>query len=155
MSCLISGIHKIINYFYYKILFQDIKIYEKVLLDILSVGGVQRPMVILLDGIDQIESINTSSIDWLPVHLPENIKLILSVTSLNQFHDSIIKKLDSESFVKMPSLGESEAKGILLSSVMQYNHSVNSKVQDCVLKSVQECTLPLYCKVSCNRWYEF
>ncbi|KAI4468136.1 beta transducin-related protein [Holotrichia oblita] len=125
----------------------DIKVYEKVLLDILSVGGVQRPIIILLDGIDQIESINTSSIDWLPVHLPENIKVILSVTSLNQLHDSIMNRLDSESFVKMPSLGEHEAKGILLSSVMQYNHSVNSKVQDCVLKSVQECTLPLYCKV--------
>lgn len=47
----------------------------------------------------------------------------------------------------MPLLGEAEAKGILMSSVMQYNHSVNSKIQDCVLKSVQECTLPLYSKV--------
>lgn len=56
--------------------------------------------------------------------------------------------IDEKCFIKMPLLGEAEAKGILLSSVMQYNHSVNSKIQDCVLKSVQECTLPLYSKVS-------
>ncbi|KRT86348.1 AAA protein, partial [Oryctes borbonicus] len=125
----------------------DVKIYEKVLLDVLAVAGVQRPIIILLDGIDQIKSVNAKTMDWLPVNLPENIKLILSVTSLNQFHDSIMKKLGNESFIKMPSLGENEAKGILLSSVMQYNHSINSKIQDCVLKSVQECTLPLYSKV--------
>lgn len=63
-------------------------------------------------------------------------------------HKAALRKVNIDSFVKMPLLGESEAKGILMSSVMQYNHSVNSKIQDCVLKSVQDCTLPLYSKVS-------
>lgn len=62
-------------------------------------------------------------------------------------HKEMMRKLDAKAFVKMPVLGENEAKGILMSSVVQYNHSVNSKIQDCVLKSVQECTLPLYSKV--------
>lgn len=62
-------------------------------------------------------------------------------------HEEMSHKFNEDSFIKMPLLGEAEAKGILMSSVMQYNHSVNSKVQDCVLKSVQECTLPLYSKV--------
>lgn len=56
-------------------------------------------------------------------------------------------KVDQNNFIKMCALGENEAKNILMSSVMQYNHSVNSRIQDCVLKSVEECTLPLYAKV--------
>lgn len=88
------------------------------------------------------------TIDWLPLKLPDNIKLVLSVSEGSDMHLDIGTKItDSTSFIKMPLLGENEAKGILMSSVMQYNHSVNSKIQDCVLKSVQECTLPLYSKV--------
>lgn len=58
-------------------------------------------------------------------------------------------KVDQNNFIKMCALGENEAKAILMSSVVQYNHSVSPRVQDCVLKSVEECTLPLYAKV-CN-----
>jgi len=47
----------------------------------------------------------------------------------------------------MPVLDKLEAQSILMASVMQYNHSVSSRVQDCVRSSVQDCTLPLYVKV--------
>ena len=49
--------------------------------------------------------------------------------------------------LQMPVLGKLEAQSILMASVMQYNHSVSSRVQDCVRSSVQDCTLPLYVKV--------
>lgn len=94
-----------------------------------------------------MKCLNSKIVDWLPVKLPDNVKLILSVQEGSELHSDMTKLIDMKSFVKMPLLGESEAKGILMSSVMQYNHSVNSKIQDCVLKSVQECTLPLYSKV--------
>lgn len=100
-----------------------------------------------MDGIDQVKSFSTKTLEWLPIKLPDNIKLILSVNEETDVHKEMLKLFDDKRFIKMPLLGESEAKGILMSSVMQYNHSVNSKIQDCVLKSVQECTLPLYSKV--------
>lgn len=100
-----------------------------------------------MDGIDQVKPFSTKTLEWLPIKLPDNIKLILSVNEESDMHKEMSKLFDEKSFIKMPLLGESEAKGILMSSVMQYNHSVNSKIQDCVLKSVQECTLPLYSKV--------
>lgn len=83
----------------------------------------------------------------MPQTLPANIKLILSVTEDSEIQKELIELLPEKSFVKMPLLGEIEAKSILMNSVMQYNHSINSKIQDCVFKSVQECTLPLYAKV--------
>lgn len=45
----------------------------------------------------------------------------------------------------MPKLDETEAAGVLNAWVMQYNHSVPKRVQDCVTAS--DCTLPLYAKV--------
>lgn len=127
--------------------FQNLQTYSKTLPSILSASCLQRPLVILIDGIDQFKYFSKKVTDWVPNTLPSNIKLILTVTEGHELHAELDSRLDSSSFIKMPLLGESEAKGILMSSVMQYNHSVNSKIQDCVLKSVQECTLPLYAKV--------
>ncbi|XP_049826318.1 NACHT and WD repeat domain-containing protein 2 isoform X2 [Aethina tumida] len=121
--------------------------YEKILPTLLTASCLQRPLIIVLDGIDQVRSYSSKSINWLPTKLPDNIKLLLSVSEGTDMHEEMSHKFNEDSFIKMPLLGEAEAKGILMSSVMQYNHSVNSKVQDCVLKSVQECTLPLYSKV--------
>lgn len=127
--------------------FQNIETYSEILPTLLTASCIQRPLILLLDGIDQVKTFSSKTIDWLPTKLPDNIKLILSVTENSDIHKNIAEKLQSGSFIEMPLLGEAEAKGILMSSVMQYNHSVNSKIQDCVLKSVQECTLPLYSKV--------
>lgn len=121
--------------------------YKKVLPSLLMAGCLQRPLIILLDGLDQIRAYSSRALDWLPEKLPDNIKLILSVSESSSMYSDVKKKLPTATFVQMPLLGEAEAKNILMSSVMQYNHSVNSKIQDCVIKSVQECTLPLYSKV--------
>lgn len=94
-----------------------------------------------------MKTFSSKTIEWLPTKLPDNIKLIVSVTEASEIHKEIANKVEPTNFVVMPVLGETEAKGILMSNVMEYNHSVNSKIQDCVLKSVQECTLPLYSKV--------
>lgn len=129
---------------------QNIESYAQILPSLLTANGLQRPLIILLDGLDQVKPYSAKNLDWLPTTLPENIKLLISVSenSNSDIYEDIRSKLNENSFIKMPLLGEAEAKNILMSSVMQYNHSVNSKIQDCVLKSVQECTIPLYSKVS-------
>lgn len=129
-------------------LFQSIESYAQTLPTLLTANGLQRPLIILLDGLDQVKPYSAKSLDWLPTSLPDNIKLLISVSENSDMYRDISSKLNENSFIKMPLLGETEAKNILMSSVMQYNHSINSKIQDCVLKSVQECTIPLYSKVS-------
>ncbi|KAJ8964870.1 hypothetical protein NQ314_004552 [Rhamnusium bicolor] len=137
----------ILNYGHKCYCTHSIETYEKILPTLLKTSCVQRPLIILLDGLDQVRAYSSKNIDWLPTKLPDNIKLLISVSEASDMHADISKKLNEYSFIKMPLLGETEAKGILMSSVMQYNHSINSKIQDCVLKSVQECTIPLYSKV--------
>ncbi|KAK5648750.1 hypothetical protein RI129_003642 [Pyrocoelia pectoralis] len=133
----------------------NMETYAKVLPTLLNAICMQRPLIVLIDGIDQIKFYNSYTIDWLPNKLPDNVKLILSVAEDCRIFEDIKKKIDAKYFIKMSRLDETEATGILLSSVMQYNHSVNSLIKDCVLTSVQQCTLPLYVKVLAwqTSWY--
>ncbi|XP_030753342.1 NACHT and WD repeat domain-containing protein 2 [Sitophilus oryzae] len=121
--------------------------YQKVLPNLLAASSVQRPLIIILDGLDQVREYSSTTLQWVPPKLPDNIKLIVSVAENSTMHQELKKRLGEGCFTFMPPLGQIEAKNILMSSVMQYNHSVNSEIQDCVLKSVQECTVPLYSKV--------
>lgn len=38
-----------------------------------------RPLVIMIDGIDQVKSYGSTSLEWVPRELPENVKLIMTV----------------------------------------------------------------------------
>ncbi|CAG9765713.1 unnamed protein product [Ceutorhynchus assimilis] len=125
----------------------SIEEYQKILPNLLTASSPQRPMVIILDGLDQVREYSSKNTKWIPSKLPDNIKLIISVTEGSQMYDDLKSRLPDTCYITMPLLGQAEAKNILMSSVMQYNHSINSKIQDCVLKSVQECTVPLYAKV--------
>ncbi|KAB0804135.1 hypothetical protein PPYR_01105 [Photinus pyralis] len=133
----------------------NMETYAKVLPALLNAICLQRPLIVLIDGIDQVKCYNSCTIDWLPNKLPDNVKLILSVAEDCSIFEDIKGKIDAKYFIKMSPLDETEATGILLSSVMQYNHSVNSHIKDCVLTSVQQCTLPLYVKVLAwqTSWY--
>ncbi|XP_063237108.1 NACHT domain- and WD repeat-containing protein 1 isoform X2 [Bacillus rossius redtenbacheri] len=121
--------------------------YRTALSRLLTEMCLQRPTLIVIDNLDQVREYGTQSVDWLPAVLPENVKLILSVAQDSPVFAELKQKIPSATFVEMPSLGKAEAEAILMSSVMQYNHSVSSHVQDCVRSSVQDCTLPLYVKV--------
>ncbi|XP_060535991.1 NACHT and WD repeat domain-containing protein 2 [Cylas formicarius] len=125
----------------------SVEVYKKMVPSLLKASSLQRPMVVILDGLDQARDYSAKEVDWVPAKLPDNIKLIISVSEDSQTYKDLKKRLSESNFVKMPLLGETEAKNIFMSSVMQYNHSVNSKIHECVVKSVKECTVPLYAKI--------
>ncbi|XP_021914136.1 NACHT and WD repeat domain-containing protein 2 isoform X2 [Zootermopsis nevadensis] len=126
----------------------NIQSYTELLPRLLAASCIHRPQVIMIDAIDQVKEYGTQNLDWLPDKLPENVKIVLSVADDSLVFTEIQKKVKNLSaLIPMPALGKLEAQSILMASVMQYNHSVNSRVQDCVRSSVQDCTLPLYVKV--------
>ncbi|XP_075219526.1 NACHT and WD repeat domain-containing protein 2 isoform X3 [Lycorma delicatula] len=131
----------------------NLETYSEVLSSTLATAALQRTVIVIIDGLDQIREFGSTSFDWLPVPVPNNVRLIISVNDDDSSATSTFSKIKvglgaaGSYLVQMPTLEKSEAESLLLSSVMEYNHSVNSQVQDCVLASVKECTLPLYVKV--------
>ncbi|RZF39182.1 hypothetical protein LSTR_LSTR014668 [Laodelphax striatellus] len=125
--------------------------YAQIFRNTLATTALQRAIIIILDGLDQVHDFGSDNYDWLPTSLPSNVRMIVTANDDNKVNhlERIERRLGSTGgyYVKMPTLNEEEAQNILMSSVIEYNHSVNSTVQDCVKASVAECTLPLYIKV--------
>lgn len=71
---------------------QNMEEYEKVLPNLLKANSLQRPLIIIVDGLDQVKEYSSTSIKWIPKKLPDNVKLIISVAEgnivyINMFHD--------------------------------------------------------------------
>lgn len=106
----------------------------------------------MIDGLDQIQGFDSASLDWIPTKLPDNVKVIITIAEGHkelcpQVAETLRAKLDNGCFIDMPNLDLSEARSIVMSGVVQYNHSVNAVIQESVLKSVGECNIPLHAKV--------
>ncbi|KAG8234981.1 hypothetical protein J437_LFUL013861 [Ladona fulva] len=115
---------------------------------LLEASASQKKIIIIIDGIDQVKYSSPCPGSWLPLELPEHIKIIVSVDSESIWFSELKKRLnDSTPFIEVQPLEKEEAQTILMASVMQYNHIVNNHLQDCIRSSVQECTLPLYVKI--------
>ncbi|XP_054275892.1 NACHT and WD repeat domain-containing protein 2-like [Macrosteles quadrilineatus] len=126
----------------------NVETYAEHLPKILETASLQRTIIIIVDGVDQLQEYGTVGVDWLPSPLPQNVKIILSISQDIALLQKMKTRLGiSGVFIQIPDLDKAEAESILLSSVMEYNHSVNSHVQECVVTSVKACTLPLYVKV--------
>ncbi|XP_045104205.1 NACHT domain- and WD repeat-containing protein 1-like isoform X3 [Portunus trituberculatus] len=107
-----------------------------------------RPLVIMIDGIDQVKSYGSTSLEWVPRELPENVKLIMTVRDDSEqmrLLQSIIE--DRACFLKIPPMtldeGYSKFEGILKA----HHRSVNKEQRDLVSKYIQECPLPLYVEI--------
>ena len=60
--------------------FADILFQKKRLEILLGQATVEEPIVILLDGLDQLKDINDYKLLslWLPINLPNNVKIVIS-----------------------------------------------------------------------------
>ncbi|XP_077284296.1 NACHT domain- and WD repeat-containing protein 1 isoform X2 [Arctopsyche grandis] len=119
---------------------------------IISEIAQQRPTIIMIDGLDQVQGFNSASLDWIPTKLPDNVKIVITVAEGHkemcpQVGETLRAKLDDGCFINMPDLTKSEARSIVMTGVVQYNHSVNAAIQEAVLKLVGECNIPLHAKI--------
>lgn len=73
--------------------FQDMTCYEKLFPELLSVIAIQRPVVLILDGLDRIEVPN---LDWIPQSLPNNAKMIISASTDSNLYNQFKAKFPSE-----------------------------------------------------------
>ncbi|XP_073986625.1 NACHT domain- and WD repeat-containing protein 1 isoform X1 [Rhodnius prolixus] len=123
--------------------------YTKLFPQCLADATKQGKILVIIDAIDQFRDFGENCASWIPSNVPVNCKLVLSCTEKNSvFLDSIKKHLESTDakFISIPDLEKSERESILMSSILEYNHSINPKVHDCILNAVNTCTLPLYIK---------
>lgn len=127
-----------------------VDIYSNLLYQALEKSGAKKHTILIIDGIDQFREFGLNVVTWLPRALPKGVKIVVSVSDTS---DLLISKLKTHldktnaKFVPVPDLSKEEGEIILMSSILEYNHSINPSIQDCVVSSLSACTLPLYVKV--------
>lgn len=117
---------------------------------LLSCATRERPLVIILDSLDQLSSADGAySLAWLPVTLPAHVKLIVSVVPDEH---SILENLqirieDPENFLKIQQLGASLAVEILNMWLHLQHRTITKDQMSRVMKAFQAWSMPLFVKL--------
>jgi len=79
----------------------------------LQQASAQKPLVIVLDGLDQLEpKAQSHDLDWLPTELPQHVWLLASCRSDSRLHQSLTKRFQAN-LISVPPIQHSEARAIL------------------------------------------
>uniref|UniRef100_A0ABM0LX76 NACHT and WD repeat domain-containing protein 1-like n=1 Tax=Saccoglossus kowalevskii TaxID=10224 RepID=A0ABM0LX76_SACKO len=120
----------------------------------------KRPLVIIIDGIDELVRGDYDESDWIPPTLPPHVKMILSTSSDNFPGFSSLKShLNQPScFLEVPKMTSSEVGGlsqnILKSKTRKLSDGQSKVLQD----AINNCPLPLYVQLAshmASRWHSY
>ncbi|XP_052741482.1 uncharacterized protein LOC112050266, partial [Bicyclus anynana] len=114
---------------------------------LLSATGKLRPVLLCIAGADALRGAR-----WLPSRLPDNVKMIVTVTEEKDEPSSsaimaVLSSEDGPKVVRAPPVGPEEAKAVLAACAATYSKTGAASPPDEALRAVQKCTLPLYAKI--------
>ena len=119
--------------------------------NILSTFPDSKNLVIFLDSLDMLDATyNAHQLEWLPQHLKENVKIIVSTLPevhglLDKLRQDVIQ--DDDNFVEIPRLSAGECLDMMI-TYLQHGHRCISEEQKAVaLGAFEKCSLPLFVKL--------
>ncbi|XP_077984832.1 NACHT domain- and WD repeat-containing protein 1-like [Glandiceps talaboti] len=121
----------------------------------------ERPLVILLDSLDQFDAEGEArKLSWLPLELPDHVKLIVSTLPEKEYECFPILQsmLDQENFLEIPKLEESDSETILQNWLELQNRRLTNNQMDAIVQACHHCPLPLFLKISFDeacRWSSY
>ncbi|XP_066285005.1 NACHT domain- and WD repeat-containing protein 1-like isoform X2 [Branchiostoma lanceolatum] len=129
--------------------FAEIVQYLSTLLD--KVSEKDRPLLILLDSLDQLSSVDRAySLTWLPKSLPPNVHIVVS-TLPDEF--DLLKTLNrtirsDKSYIQVPTLSEQVGGEILDTWLAQVQRCLTDKQREVILSAFSHCRQPLFLKLA-------
>ncbi|XP_050524997.1 uncharacterized protein LOC126896349 isoform X2 [Daktulosphaira vitifoliae] len=111
----------------------DIESYSKQIKTLLNSISAIRPIILVIDGIDQF---NNNSADWIPTQLPKNTRIIVSVNESSKHIDKLRQNVSTESFVQVPYLTEQQIASMISCIQLNNNLKNHNQIKNCDLKNV-------------------
>ncbi|XP_035676380.1 NACHT domain- and WD repeat-containing protein 1-like isoform X4 [Branchiostoma floridae] len=139
--------------------FAEIVQYLSTLLD--KVSEKDRPLLILLDSLDQLSSVDRAySLTWLPKSLPPNVHIVVS-TLPEEF--DLLKTLkrtirSDSSYIQVPTLSEQVGSEILDTWLARIQRCLTEKQREVILSAFSHCRQPLFLKLAfdeARRWKSY
>ncbi|XP_050443594.1 uncharacterized protein LOC126847425 [Adelges cooleyi] len=88
----------------------DVYLYSEHIKSLLISIGAKRPIVLIIDGIDQFKN---SNVGWVTSKLPKNVKVIVSTTETSpQFERLRQQSVPAEAFIQIPYLTEQQSNAL-------------------------------------------
>ncbi|XP_070554535.1 NACHT domain- and WD repeat-containing protein 1-like [Ptychodera flava] len=138
-----------------------LKMLTRILPERLGKASKERPLVLLLDSLDQLDDEGDAhQLSWLPLDLPDHVKLVASTLPDKQYECYPILKtiLSHHNFIDVPALEESDASNILHKWLDLQNRRLTTAQMQSIVTACQNCPLPLFLKISFDeacRWHSF
>ncbi|XP_070552817.1 NACHT domain- and WD repeat-containing protein 1-like [Ptychodera flava] len=110
------------------------------------------PLVLYLDSLDQFDPDDGAhQLHWLPNHLPENVKLVVStlVDDKYECYPTLRANLkDEDAFLEVPRMKDEDIDVILRKWLSIKNRTLTSQQMKVLVCAFQKCPLPLFLKIS-------
>lgn len=105
-----------------------------------------RPLIILLDGLDQVTKHSAYTFDWLPSELPPYVKVVLAVRDGSKELEDLKVKLKNQEqcFIDLGPCGVEHCKNIFHKSLERRSRTVSAKQLESVSASLQQSPSPLF-----------
>ncbi|XP_052801292.1 uncharacterized protein LOC128232006 isoform X2 [Mya arenaria] len=118
----------------------------------MALATEDRPLVIYLDALDNLEDDhNGRKLAWLPRQLPSNVHVVVSTLPDDRFDCMpTLRSLlgdDSDMFLEIPDLQESDAMIILNHLCNTRNRTLTQSQFDTVFNILRKCPSPLFLKL--------
>ncbi|VDH96754.1 Hypothetical predicted protein, partial [Mytilus galloprovincialis] len=114
---------------------------------------VKKPIVILLDSLDQLSAKDDSYLlSWLPTELPLNLRMIVSTLPREHGILDTLKKLfpDTTNFVEVPSLPDKTCFEIIDKYLAKKDRAVTQIQKKKLVSAFRKCPGPLFLKLILN-----
>ncbi|OWF56817.1 NACHT and WD repeat domain-containing protein 1 [Mizuhopecten yessoensis] len=142
---------------------EDIKLLVKAFKSALHLVKPTRPLVIILDSLDQLDPANNSrSLNWLPASLPDTVKVIVSTLEDDVYEcfPSLKRKLKKmpKHLVPVPVLDKEDVNSIIDSWLHANKRTLTTGQRDTLTDAFDTCPIPLFLKLSFDqacKWNSF
>ncbi|XP_013386906.1 NACHT domain- and WD repeat-containing protein 1 isoform X2 [Lingula anatina] len=114
--------------------------------DLLSHANTDKPLLIILDGLDRLILEQDSANDlqsWIPSKLPDNVHIVLSMNTGSEIMNLLQQKIPAEKFLEILPLSEEVASNMFYHFLHGEGRCVTDAQLDVVLEAFQPETTPL------------
>lgn len=125
----------------------------------LALATADRPLILFLDGLDELGNDPARSLLWLPRELPEDVRAVVSALTDSHPHRSLLTKLPAENLVELRPMTRAEGAEALAFWLEDAGRTLKEHQRAEVLdKFVESEGLPMHLKVAfeeARQWRSF
>ncbi|XP_064641615.1 NACHT and WD repeat domain-containing protein 2-like isoform X3 [Lineus longissimus] len=131
---------------------KDIKHLPSTFPSLLQFIPVNRPLLIVLDGLDHLQHSHTLSLSWIMPELPNTVRMILTLRESNTSMMAELKEeiLDDTFFLTLSKLDLSSVMDILCNTLVNCNRTLTKEQREAVESAFETSAYPINAKVTCR-----